>query len=315
MPSKKVSILLAVYNPKQDWFELLLESLSNQDYDNYDLVILDDCSPNYPFDKLKETVKEKVKNIKVHLYQNETNLGSNKSFEKLLSLTDSEYVAFSDQDDIWHTNKISKAIKLLEKENKKMICSDVRVIDENGNLVSNSFASYKKRFDLHPEEQFKYLLSKNFVIGCTVVMDRKLALEATPFFKTMVHDHILAIYASHQSELIVNDEAMIDYRVHTTNQTSTLNHINNRKDYLENYIKPYHETMICLNNKIDDPLLKEGLKWAELRIKNANREKGSFKNLKRMKSFNKKTTLFELYALRCQLLFKLALYFLKNNIM
>lgn len=314
MLNNKVSILLATYNPSPDWFGLLLDSLNEQDYPNYDVVILDDCSPKMTYDELKEIVMNHLNKVPYFIHRNENNLGSNKTFEKLLSLTDSPFVAFSDQDDIWHEDKLSKDMELLKQHNKKMICSDVRIIDGEGKVLSNSITSYKKRFDFHPKEQLRYLLNKNFVIGCTVVMERSLALSATPFFESMVHDHILAICASNQNELIVNDEAMIDYRVHGSNQTSTLVGVKTKEDYYNYKILKYVKSIDEFNMRFPhSQKIIASKEWAHARDDYYHSRKGSFKKLWKLRKFGGKISYFELFVMKNKPLFSLFCHLLRKN--
>lgn len=313
MPNKKASILLATYNPRIDWFELLLDSLNNQDYDNYDLVILDDCSPNISLEQIDSILKKHVTNIDYHLFKNDTNLGSNKTFEKLLSLTDSEYIAFCDQDDVWHTNKLSYSMKKLDSSGKKSCCSDVRVIDGDGELKSGSITSYLKRFAFPEEDYLNYLIYKNFVIGCTVVAKRDFVLESTPFFKTMVHDHIFAIHAAINNELLIIKEPLIDYRIHGSNQTSTFNNVIDRESYYKNRILTFKSNMDEFVSRYGEEPFKQTLVWLDARIANYKKEKKSFKKLWKLRKINKSISMFELFALRNRLVFNLALKLLKGN--
>ncbi len=218
----KVSILLATYNPNLDWFGVFLDSINNQDFAPYDLVVLDDCSTNISLEGLEFFLKEHMTKVDFKVHQNKENIGAIKTFEKLLSLTDSKYVAFADQDDVWHKDKLSKSINTLITGNKKMTFSDVRVIEGNGNIISDSITDFRKRFAFYHENQFEHLIYKNFVIGCTVVIDREFALKHLPFETSMYHDQYLALCASYENELIMTKESLIDYRIHQNNQTNPL---------------------------------------------------------------------------------------------
>ena len=133
---EKVSILLSIYKPNLTYLALQLNSLNNQDYENLEVIINDDCPespcPIYIFEQYLTKVPYKI------LKQNKSNLNYIKSFEKLVKNSDGKYIAFCDQDDIWFSNKISKSVSTLKKENALLVASDKQIIDEDGNVIIDS---------------------------------------------------------------------------------------------------------------------------------------------------------------------------------
>ena len=57
--------------------------------------------------------------------------GYTKNFEFVLSKSESDYIAFSDHDDIWYPNKIEESLKLLKEKNVDLVYCDAKQIDEN----------------------------------------------------------------------------------------------------------------------------------------------------------------------------------------
>ena len=106
-----VSVALCTYNgaaylPEQ------LETIINQSYVNLEIVISDDGST----DNTTRIIKEfQQKDHRIKFFQNETNLGYNKNFEKVFSLCLGDYIAIADQDDIWEVNKIECMMKAWPK--------------------------------------------------------------------------------------------------------------------------------------------------------------------------------------------------------
>jgi glycosyltransferase involved in cell wall biosynthesis len=80
-----------------------LDSIIQQTYTNLEIVIVDDGSTD---DTIAIIVEYLQKDGRIRFYQNEKNLGYNKNFEKAFQLCTAEYIAISDQDDIWGLNKI-----------------------------------------------------------------------------------------------------------------------------------------------------------------------------------------------------------------
>ena len=111
-----IAILMAVYEPRMDWLREQLLSLEAQTYPNLRLYICDDCSPTVPHEEIRRCVEECIHSFPYELKRNESNLGSNKTFEVLTQEVTGEYFAYCDQDDVWFPDKIEKTLKRMNEE-------------------------------------------------------------------------------------------------------------------------------------------------------------------------------------------------------
>lgn len=125
--SALVSIVLATYNGEK-YLAKQLDSLFLQTYSNIEIIAVDDCSSDNTVGILQQFA-EKHQNMKV--FVNETNLGFIKNFEKGCTLTNGELIAFCDQDDYWHREKIEKMAAAIG-EHAIIYCDSV-VCDEDLN--------------------------------------------------------------------------------------------------------------------------------------------------------------------------------------
>lgn len=238
-----VSILMAVYKPDPRWFKEQLVSLDSQDYGNSELIICDDC-PSEPLDE--KLVAEYIKNIPYEIVHNENNLGSNKTFERLTKMGRGKYFSYCDQDDIWHPDKVSRMVGVLEKTGSPLVCSDLKIIDGNGKKIADSITEIRKRHVfLEGEGLTGTLLVRNFVTGCAMMIRSEIAKASVPFVDSLVHDHWLAINAALRGRIEVIREPLIDYRQHTGNQTAVLKGITEKQSY-------YKERLINFMERISD---------------------------------------------------------------
>ena len=106
--NKKIDILMATYNGEKYLVEQL-DSIINQTYRNWNLLIRDDNSTDKTLEIIQNYHK-KDKRIKI-LKDNKGNLGIVRNFEELLKSSESEFIMFSDQDDIWVENKLDMYLK------------------------------------------------------------------------------------------------------------------------------------------------------------------------------------------------------------
>lgn len=92
-----VSIAMATYNGER-FLREQLDSILAQTHQNFELIVCDDCSTDSTVQILREYEKN---DSRIKVFLNEENLGFKKNFEKAIGLCSGDYIALSDQDDIW----------------------------------------------------------------------------------------------------------------------------------------------------------------------------------------------------------------------
>ena len=320
MKNKSLAILLAVYEPREDWLIELLDSLNAQTYPNLKLYVREDHSPTYPRARLEELLQAHVTAFPWELRQNDANLGSTKTFELLVQDASEEYVAFCDQDDVWLKDKIKNGVELLENSplSPALVCSDLCVINGEGRILSPDISHHRRRHVfLRGEGLAPSLFTRNFAVGCTVILARERAASYLPFPNGVVHDHYLAFRASLDGAIDYLEEPQILYRVHGNNQTGVMTGVTTKADYLHARIEEYAlrvETFARYAPHLEE--LAPLRAFAKARIENFNRKKGGARVLWRLRKCNPTTTLFELVAPRLPApLFRLAVRMIQARIL
>lgn len=107
-----VSIIMPLYNAEK-YIDRTLESIINQTYKNWELIIIDDNSQ----DKSSEIISKYTKKYNIVYYKFDKNFGSAAARNKGIELARGRFIAFLDSDDIWYPEKLEKQI-LFMKENK-----------------------------------------------------------------------------------------------------------------------------------------------------------------------------------------------------
>lgn len=213
----KIAILLATYNGEK-YIRQQLESLGAQTYKDIDVVVRDD--------KGVDNTSSILNSHNVTVISADENIGAKNSFASLLSYAitncDAKYFMFCDQDDVWHRDKVYRSVlKIKEMENEfgnvpLLVHSDLEVVDEKLSLISNSFMHYQK-IDAS-KNSFNKLLMQNTITGCTVVINRELAIKCLPMpEKAIIHDWWIGLVASKFGQIGYIDEPTIKYRQHGSN--------------------------------------------------------------------------------------------------
>jgi len=221
MTQPRIDILLATYNGER-YVGALLDSLLAQTYKNIRILVRDDGSTDGTLRVIESYEKQHPE--KIEFLRHTENLGCNGNFSKLLEHAPSDYMMFSDQDDIWLPGKVEAAFEKLQalershsKETPLLVHGDLKVVDGDLKEISPSFWEYSK---LYPKttSTLNRLLVQNVVTGCTVLINRPLAQLALPIpSDCLQHDWWLALVAAGLGEIGIVEEPHILYRQHGGN--------------------------------------------------------------------------------------------------
>ena len=211
---KKIDILLATYNTKPLYLKEQINSILNQTYTNFNLIISDDCSPNPEVMKvLKEYEK---KDNRIIIYSPECNLGYTQNFGFLLSKSTADYICFSDHDDIWYPEKLEKCLEKLQQENVDMVYCNCHQIDENGKIIQENYFKYKNVPLI--KKHSKLAISRYAGIGCSQLFTKDVKEKALPFKSSvMAHDWLIGFIANENKGIAHIDKPLFGYRLHQSN--------------------------------------------------------------------------------------------------
>ena len=108
-----VSIIMPSYNTAS-FISKTIESVLNQTYKNWELLIVDDCST----DDTDEIVS-KYNDKRIVYLKNEKNSGAAISRNRALRNAKGKWIAFLDSDDLWHPTKLEKQIKFFIRSSRR----------------------------------------------------------------------------------------------------------------------------------------------------------------------------------------------------
>lgn len=212
-----ITIFLAAYNGVR-FIADQLETLFLQKKVEVNLLISIDLSTDGTLEHVQSLTNLNPKVNILSYGESYRSAGSN--FFRLLrdsDLTQVDYVALSDQDDIWQVDKLSHAIKKIQENNVDAYSSNVTAFWPNGQqkLINKA----------QPQQQWDYMF-ESAGPGCTFVMTKKLALAVQQFLtenqeacrQVALHDWFIYAFArSRGFKWFIDHESRMLYRQHAEN--------------------------------------------------------------------------------------------------
>ena len=211
-----ISVLLAVYNTNPKHLNECIDSILNQTFKDFELIILDDCSTN----KIAETIKT-YKDKRIRYYRNQKNQGITKTRNKLLTLATGKYIAIHDHDDISMPQRLEKEYNFLENQPDISIVSGwIEVFSDKYNKTKIwKTKPYPRPFDflkqcelIHPAcmwrksdfEKFELMYEDNFY----GVQDYALFTKAIKYVNFANLQEVLLRYRKHINNASNNKKEM-----------------------------------------------------------------------------------------------------------
>ncbi len=203
-----VSVVVATYNGER-FISPQLDSILEQTYPNLEVIIVDDRSTDGTANLLKQYA-ERFKNIR--LFFNEQNMGYVRNFEKGMLLASGDFLALSDQDDIWDKHKLS--LLMQEIDDHPIVYCNSELIDYNGDLIGKKLSDIKRLGDF--DDCLSFLVG-NSAPGHAMIIRSDLIKAAIPLAPMIPHDHWLGFVATLTGKIKFVDKVLVQYRQHNAN--------------------------------------------------------------------------------------------------
>lgn len=203
---------MATYNGAK-YLKEQLDSILSQTIQASEIVVCDDCSTDETWDILCDYARN-YSNFKI--IKNDKNIGFMRNFEKAIYHCTGDYIALSDQDDIWLPNHLQVLIKGLG--NKILSVGDAELIDSHGNKSGHNI-SYYENLDFIPEDDidkaYFILFYRNPYQGASMLFRKDFLDKALPIPEgVQYHDTWFSLLACFDGGCQPLKETVTLYRRH-----------------------------------------------------------------------------------------------------
>ena len=221
-----ISVAMTTYNGER-YVIKQLSSIYNQTKKVDEVIICDDCSTDNTVLLIENFIKDNsISNCKLIINQNRKGFVNN--FWDCISLTTGDIIFLSDQDDVWHPDKVSiMQSKMLNNHNIRVLFSDMNYIDANDNKIyynnnhGNGIIS-TIRHNLSGNTykvNYKEFIKTGGYQGASIAFRKEIFnnIKSFDISYKYAHDVFINFYASILDGFYVTKTKLTNYRIHDTN--------------------------------------------------------------------------------------------------
>jgi len=230
MPYEKVSVIVPNYNYEK-YIEARLKTVENQSYPVYELLYLEDCSPDNSLEVAKEFLSQTK--VEMQIIENEINSGSVfKQWGKGIGLAKGDYVWIAEADDLAEPTFLEELMKGFDDPEVVLSYAQSKQIDQDDNLINETYLDYTNDIDTEKwltnyirdgkEELADTLVVKNTIPNVSGVVFKK--FDVSPILEKLLTfkvggDWYFYIYLLKQGKIAYNAQSLNSHRRHTNSVT------------------------------------------------------------------------------------------------
>jgi teichuronic acid biosynthesis glycosyltransferase TuaG len=165
-----ITIIIPLFNA-QNYISETIDSVISQTYQNWELIIVDDCST----DKSKDIAKGyEVKDRRIKLIELNSNFGGPARPRNIgLDISNGEYLAFLDADDVWLQDKLQVQVREMQINNLDFTSTDSKFIDINSNdTIINKYKIIVFLKKLKRKAKLSDVIKGNFIRTSSVIVSK-----------------------------------------------------------------------------------------------------------------------------------------------
>ena len=210
-----VSVVMLSYN-HEAFVSESIESVLGQDFDDLELIIVDDAST----DSSRQIIqKYAAEDRRIRVIPHEANCGIAKTANDGIAAAKGRFIAVIDSDDVWAKDKLTKQLDVVAYNDDLVVWSEGELIDDKGQLLGKNITemygatSRKKSGNI-----FQELLRGNYIFGTTLFFKRSNA-GAIPFDEGLLYanDYKFMLELARNYDFYYIAEPLAKYRIHGSN--------------------------------------------------------------------------------------------------
>lgn len=220
----KISVILTSYNHER-FLRQSIESVLNQTYQDFEFIIVDDCSTDNSWDIICE-YKERYPSIIT--IRHEYNWRSGIVDDTVRNYATGDYIAIHHSDDIWMKEKLQMQVEALNNMPEyAALFTNAQAVDDDGNVYSDENGFYYRLFLMENrtrQEWLRYFFYHGNCLCHPSILIRRDVYEENNFFRkglAQIVDFVKWIQVCRKYEIYVLPEILVQFRVHSAGRNTS----------------------------------------------------------------------------------------------
>lgn len=212
METPQVTIICLCYNQSR-FLERTLASVFDQEYENIQVIVVDDCSTDGSQELIRKVLANKPE---VPFLALQENLGNTTAFNQGLALAKGKYVIDLACDDVLYKDKAARQVQFFESQSGRVgvVYSDVRFVTEDKDEIGFHFRN-QDRWEPYQGDVYEKVIDTYFLPPQSLMIKREVFDELEGYDENLAYeDFDLWIRSSRNWEYAYQDEVLMDVIKH-----------------------------------------------------------------------------------------------------
>lgn len=240
MKKPKVSVVMTCYNHEQ-YIAEAIESIQNQSYSNWELVLVDDCSTDASV-HIARTIAEQ--DSRIHIIEHAYNKGTSSTINDGIRASSGEYIALQSADDISVAHRLERQIiHFLENPKTTSVSSYVLAINDKRETTEETRkhdAIFRRENTTQIQVLHDFFLGSNFINNSSQMIPKevinKIGYNRVSLFQ--LHDYEYNIRLALAGDIYIIPDILLLYRVRDDGKNVSLCNTTGMhyRQFIEDYI-------------------------------------------------------------------------------
>lgn len=222
-----VSVVIPYYQHKA-FIERCLNSVWSQTYHNIQLIVVDDCSPDGSGELVKDLIchhnHQHWLAYPTQFHHFAANQGAHAAINYGISQADGSIITILNSDDVYHPDRIKRAVAAMQAKNAELVFSRVQFLDQEDADISPShevalrFSRLQEKINNFPTVGFACLTANVAITTGNLIFTKALYQKVGKFYDfKYCHDWDFLLRAVIHTEPAFLNENLYFYRFHSKN--------------------------------------------------------------------------------------------------
>lgn len=217
-----VSVIIPAYRHER-YIEAAIESVLAQTIEDWELVVIDDCSPDDTWERIR-----RLEDPRITAIRHDANRGAHATLNEGLALSRGRYLAVLNSDDAYRPTRLERTLEYLEDTGADLVGTAVRIIDDGGLPITDPGHYWNEWYEGRLKvlrasgDLVAALLEGNLFVTTSNFVVRRELIDRVGGFEDLRYTHdyafVLATAAAGESRIaLLPDETLLEYRLHGSN--------------------------------------------------------------------------------------------------